>query len=120
VKDDVPVDSESLLLIDFVNLKIKPTQSFECAYRGRVCTCIYRDEYSYIYKYLVYTVFIKKRWLRRVDETRETSAVILHSKFRLLQAPPIRTTCGCKLFVLGSSGRQVTQDPAISRRIYRR
>jgi hypothetical protein len=28
-------------LTDFVNLKIKPTQSFECAHRGRVRVCIF-------------------------------------------------------------------------------
>jgi hypothetical protein len=37
VGDDVPIDSETLLVIDFVNLKIKPAQSFRGAHRGRVC-----------------------------------------------------------------------------------
>jgi hypothetical protein len=40
VGDDVPVDSETLLLTDFINLKIKPTQSFEsfrCAHSDRIC-----------------------------------------------------------------------------------
>jgi hypothetical protein len=36
VKDDVPVDSETLLITEFVNLKIKSTQSFECVYRDKV------------------------------------------------------------------------------------
>jgi hypothetical protein len=36
VGGDVPVDSEALLVIDFVNLKIKLTQSFRGAHRGRV------------------------------------------------------------------------------------
>jgi hypothetical protein len=34
-RDDVP--SETLLMTDFVNLNIKPAQSFKCAHRGRVC-----------------------------------------------------------------------------------
>jgi hypothetical protein len=34
VGDDVPIDSEMLLVTDFMNLKIKSTQSFECAHRG--------------------------------------------------------------------------------------
>jgi hypothetical protein len=34
---DVSVDSDTLLVTDFVNLNIKPTQSFECAHKGRVC-----------------------------------------------------------------------------------
>jgi hypothetical protein len=38
---DVPVDSETLLTIDFVNLKIKSTQSFTCAHMGRMCVHIF-------------------------------------------------------------------------------
>jgi hypothetical protein len=37
MEGDVSIDSETLLVIDFVNLKIKPTQSFRRAHRGRVC-----------------------------------------------------------------------------------
>jgi hypothetical protein len=33
VGDDVSVDSKTLLVTDFVNLKINPAQSFRCAYR---------------------------------------------------------------------------------------
>jgi hypothetical protein len=36
VVDDVPIDSETLLVTDFMNLKIKPAQSFGCAHRGRL------------------------------------------------------------------------------------
>jgi hypothetical protein len=43
VRGDVPVDSGSLLVIDFMNLKIKSVQSFKS---------IYRSECSYMYKYL--------------------------------------------------------------------
>jgi outer membrane protein W len=41
VGDDVTVDSDVLLVIDFVNLKIKPTQSFKDAHRGKVCVHIF-------------------------------------------------------------------------------
>jgi hypothetical protein len=37
VRDDVLVDSESLLLTDFVNLKIKSAQSFRNAHKDRMC-----------------------------------------------------------------------------------
>jgi hypothetical protein len=38
---------------DFVNLKIKPAQSFKCARRDRVCICVFiEDEYSFVYEYL--------------------------------------------------------------------
>jgi hypothetical protein len=40
VVGDVSVDSKTLLMTNFVNLKIKLTQSFECAYRDRVCVII--------------------------------------------------------------------------------
>jgi hypothetical protein len=36
VGDDVFVDSETLLVTDFMNLKIKPTQSFKDAHKDRV------------------------------------------------------------------------------------
>jgi hypothetical protein len=38
---DVSVDSEMLLIIDFVNLKIKSIQSFRCANRGKVCVRVF-------------------------------------------------------------------------------
>jgi hypothetical protein len=67
---DVPVNSETLLVIDFVNLKIKPTQTFECALlvtdfvnlkikpaqtfecARRARMCVFIGKYSYMYKYL--------------------------------------------------------------------
>jgi hypothetical protein len=36
VGDDVSIDNETLLVTDFVNLKIKSTQSFKDAHRDRV------------------------------------------------------------------------------------
>jgi hypothetical protein len=41
VGGDVPVDSEALLVTDFVNLKIKPAQSFGCAHKGRMCVRVF-------------------------------------------------------------------------------
>jgi hypothetical protein len=59
VGDDVSVNSDVLLVIDFVNLKIKPTQSFGCAHRVR-CACVHRNEYLYVYEYL-YLYYISKK-----------------------------------------------------------
>jgi hypothetical protein len=61
VRDDVLIDSETLLLTDFVNLKIKPTQSFGGAHRGRVCVRVFIgvSDRSYMSIY-VCTVFLKK------------------------------------------------------------
>jgi hypothetical protein len=41
VGGDVPVDSEALLMTDFMNLKIKLTQSFRDTHRGRVCVRVF-------------------------------------------------------------------------------
>jgi hypothetical protein len=41
VGDSVSVDSEMLLVTDFVSLKIKPTQSFGCAHKNKVCARIF-------------------------------------------------------------------------------
>jgi hypothetical protein len=63
VGSDIPVDNETLLMIDFVNFKIKPAQSFKCAYRDRICVPIFigvsAHIYIYIYKYL-YLYYVKK------------------------------------------------------------
>jgi hypothetical protein len=42
VVGNVLVDREMLLVIDFMNLKIKSTQSFSSVYRGRMCVCIHK------------------------------------------------------------------------------
>jgi hypothetical protein len=58
---DVPVDSEVFLVTDFMNLKIKPVQSFECVHRSRVCVrvLIGMSAHRYISIY-VCTVFLTK------------------------------------------------------------
>jgi hypothetical protein len=42
VGDDVPVDSETFLVTDFVNRKIKLAQSFECAHSDMLYVCVHR------------------------------------------------------------------------------
>jgi enoyl-[acyl-carrier-protein] reductase (NADH) len=59
VGDDVPIDSETFLVIDFMNLKIKLTQPFRDTHRDRVYVCIHRSAYSYI-SICVFTMFLKK------------------------------------------------------------
>jgi hypothetical protein len=41
VGGDVSIDSDVLLVTDFVNLKIKPAQSFKGAHRGRMCVHVF-------------------------------------------------------------------------------
>jgi hypothetical protein len=60
---DVPVDSETLLLTDFMNLKIKPTQSFRVAHMGKVCVYVFIRVSAHTYiNICVCTVFLKKQW----------------------------------------------------------
>jgi hypothetical protein len=61
VGGDVPVDSEALLVTDFVNLKIKPTQSFKGAHRGRVYVRVFIGMSAHTYMSIcICTVFFKK------------------------------------------------------------
>jgi hypothetical protein len=60
-EDDVFVDSETLLVIDFVNIKIKSIQSFRCTYRDKIYIRIFIgvSTYTYINIY-IYIMFVKK------------------------------------------------------------
>jgi cytochrome bd-type quinol oxidase subunit 2 len=62
VGGDVPVDSETLLVADFVNLKIKPAQSFEYTHRDRMYVYVFIGVSVHMYiNIYVYTVFLKKK-----------------------------------------------------------
>jgi hypothetical protein len=60
VEGDVPVDSETFLVADFVNLKIKLAQSFEYAHRDRMYVYVF-IECSYVYKYVCLYCVSKKK-----------------------------------------------------------
>jgi hypothetical protein len=49
-----PIDNETLLVIGFVNLKIKSTQSFKYSHKNRVYirVFIWINTHIYIYKYM--------------------------------------------------------------------
>jgi hypothetical protein len=69
VGGDVPVDSEMLLVTDFVNLKIKPTQSFEGAHMSRVCVRMFIGVSARMCMSIcVCTVFLKKK----ITQERQT------------------------------------------------
>jgi hypothetical protein len=60
VGGDVIVDSETLSVTDFMNLKIKLTQSFGGAHRGRVCVRVFIGVSAHTCMSIyVCTVFIK-------------------------------------------------------------
>jgi hypothetical protein len=86
VGHDVFVDNDTLLMTDFVNLKIKPDQSFGCAHMDRLCVHVFiwvsARRCISIY---VYTMFLKKKVngsmnLIRSPQTQEggTSQCRLH------------------------------------------
>jgi hypothetical protein len=61
VGGDVSVDNEVLLVIDFVNLKIKPAQSFKCAHKDRMCIRVFIEVIAYMcISICMCTVFLKK------------------------------------------------------------
>jgi hypothetical protein len=62
VGGDVPVDSEALLVTDFMNLKIKPAQSFGGAHKDRVCLRVFIGVNARTCMSIyACTVFLKKR-----------------------------------------------------------
>jgi hypothetical protein len=74
VGDNVPVDSEALLVTDFMNLKIKLVQFFGGAHRSRVCVrvfiCVSVRTYISIY---VYNILLKKvSWQQKKKVSRTT------------------------------------------------
>jgi hypothetical protein len=61
VGGDVPVYSKTLLVTDFVNLKIKSAQYFRCVHRGIVCVRVFIKVSAHMcINIFVYTVFLKK------------------------------------------------------------
>jgi hypothetical protein len=61
--DDVTVDSKTLLMIDFVNINIKLTQSFGDAHRDKICIHVFIEISAHIYMSIyVYIVFKKIQW----------------------------------------------------------
>jgi hypothetical protein len=60
VGDDIFINSETLLVTEFVNFKIKLTQSFEGIRRGRICICIFIGVSAHTYiSICVYIMFLK-------------------------------------------------------------
>jgi hypothetical protein len=61
VGGDIPVDSEALLVTDFVNLKIKSAQSFEGAHRRRVWVHVFIGVFAHTCMSIsICIVFLKK------------------------------------------------------------
>jgi hypothetical protein len=50
VGGDIPVDSDTLLVTDFMNLKIKPTQSFRNTHKNKVCVHVFIGINALVYE----------------------------------------------------------------------
>jgi hypothetical protein len=61
VKDDVSVDSETLLMIDFVNLKINSAQSFKDAHRGKVCVRVFIGVSAHTYMSILHLYCVSNK-----------------------------------------------------------
>jgi hypothetical protein len=61
VGDDVSVDNETLLVTDFVNLKINPIQSFKCANKDRLCVHVFIGVSDHIYMSIYIFTVLKKQ-----------------------------------------------------------
>jgi hypothetical protein len=67
VGGDVPVNSETLLVTDFVNLKIKLAQSFRCVHRCRVCVRVFIEMSARTcINIYICTVFLKKLFMKDI------------------------------------------------------
>jgi hypothetical protein len=61
VEYDISINSETLLVTDFINLKIKSIQSFGGAHRDRVCMCIFIGVIAHTcISIFIYTMFLNK------------------------------------------------------------
>jgi hypothetical protein len=94
VGGDIPIDSETLLMTDFMNLKIKSVQSFGGAHRDRVYVCVYRSQCSYIYEYLrlycIYKKIIKRGGVGILPRSKKMWCIIVKSSIFILTLALVR------------------------------
>jgi hypothetical protein len=60
VVGDISFDSETLLMIDFINLEIKSVQSVEVAHRSRMCVRVFIGNTHICMSICICTVFLNK------------------------------------------------------------
>jgi hypothetical protein len=71
VRGDVPINSDTLSVTDFVNLKIKPIQSFIGAHRGSMCIYVSIEVNTRTCMSIyIYTIFLKKNCLFMIRSNR--------------------------------------------------
>jgi hypothetical protein len=70
VGGDVLINNETLLVTDFVNLKIKLAQSFKDAHKDKMCVFIGVSGRTYM-NICVFTVFLKNLLPYSIDNKKE-------------------------------------------------
>jgi hypothetical protein len=79
VGGDVSIDSETILVTDSVNLKIKPAQSFRGDHRDRVHVCVFIGVSARTHMNIcIYTMFLKKDTCYIHRNSRNVSSI--HSR----------------------------------------
>jgi hypothetical protein len=74
VRGDVPINSDALLVADFMNLKIKPDQSFGSAHRARVCVRVFIGVSAHTCMSIyVCTVFLKNKLVTHTHNSQFSS-----------------------------------------------
>jgi hypothetical protein len=90
VGGDILIDSETLLLTDFMNLKIKPTQSFKGAHRDNMCICVFICVSGHTcINSCIYTMFLKNTFLPSLPLTRIMELVSTHENFVIMVRPSV-------------------------------
>jgi hypothetical protein len=64
---NVPIDSEKLLVTDFVNLKIKSTQSFRYTHRDMMCICVFIGVIVHTCMIIYHLYCVSQKNLKRSD-----------------------------------------------------
>jgi hypothetical protein len=75
VGSDVPVDSETPLMTDFVNLKIKPTQSFGGAHRSTMCVRVFIG----VIAHTCMSIYVCAVFLKKLEPSMTTSLSFMTS-----------------------------------------
>jgi hypothetical protein len=76
VRGDIPIDNKTLLMTDFMNLKIKLAQSFRDDHMSRIYMCVFIEISTHIYMSIyIYTVFLYKKEKRKTEAKTSAGSV---------------------------------------------
>jgi hypothetical protein len=87
---DISVDSETLLVIDFVNPKIKSAQSLKVAHRNKMCVHVFIGMITHTCMSIVCTVLKKNQFFPPVVTAVGTRHCALTDTSRCMQLRPLK------------------------------